>query len=438
LTDLYELNMAASYLRRGMTAEATFSLFVRDLPVSRGFLVAAGVDDCADWLEQFSFGAGDLEYLRHIGFDAAALQAFAGLRFSGDVWAVPEGTIVFANEPILEVTAPIAEAQLVETYLLNQVSFQTTLASKAARYRIAAGARVRLVDFAFRRTHGVEAGMAMARLSAMVGFAGTSNVEAARQYALTPSGTMAHSYIEAFPTELDAFYAFATDLPDRTTFLVDTYDTLRGVADAIEVIHKLGLQGRASLRLDSGDLRSLSLNARGMLDSAGLPDVRIFVSGGLDERDVARLVASGAPIDAAGIGTRMGVSADAPQVDGVYKLVAYEGRGVAKLSSGKATLPGAKQLFRRGGLRDVIALRDEPAPPGAAGVLTAVMLGGRRARPRAGLAEARARFEDDFQSLPPGARDLDAPTPPAAATSPALRALTEEVYAAVGRRVAQP
>jgi nicotinate phosphoribosyltransferase len=438
LTDLYELNMAASYLRRGMTADATFSLFVRGLPASRGFLVSAGVEECADWLEQFSFDDGDLGYLGSIGFDATARDALAALRFTGDVWAVPEGTIVLGNEPVLEVTAPIAEAQLVETYLLNQVSTRTTMASKAARYRIAAAGRVQLVDFAFRRTHGTEAGMAVAWASAIVGFAGTSNVEAARRYGLTPAGTMAHSYIEAFPSALDAFTAFATDLPERTTFLVDTYDTLRGVEDAIEVVRRLGLQGKASVRLDSGDLLALSLAARRMLDDAGLPDVRIFVSGGLDESDIARLLRAGAPIDAAGIGTRMGVSADAPQLDTVYKLVAYDGRGVAKLSTGKASLPGAKQVFRGTGLHDVIGTRDEAAPPGSGGILTPLLLGGRRARPRASLAEARDRFERDFAGLPSGARDLDAPVAPVAEVSPALRAFTDEVYAAARRALDRP
>jgi nicotinate phosphoribosyltransferase len=438
LTDLYELNMAASYLRRGMTAAATFSLFVRNLPASRGFLVAAGVDECVDWLEQFGFEGPDLEYLGAIGFDDDARRAFASLRFSGDVWAVADGTIVFANEPLLEVTAPIAEAQLVETYLLNQVSTRTTLASKAARYLIAAAGRVQLVDFAFRRTHGIEAGVAVAKASAMVGFAGTSNVEAARRFGLTPSGTMAHSYIEAFPTELDAFTALATDLPEHTTFLVDTYDTRRGVEDAIEVILGLGLQGRASIRLDSGDLVTLSATARRMLDDAGLPGVRIFVSGGLDEADIARLLHAGAPIDAAGIGTRMGVSWDAPQLDAVYKLVEYDGRGVAKLSTGKATLPGPKQVFRGAGLRDVIGTRAEPAPPASTGLLTPVMRGGRRARPPAALTEARDRFERDFEALPPGARDLDAPVAPVAAVSPTLRAATDEVYARARGRLARP
>src|SRR6266571_964038 len=295
LTDLYELNMAASYLRRGMTGLATFSLFVRRLPPERGFLVAAGLADCLDFLESIRFEDDDLVYLRDaLGFDAEALDAFRDLRFTGDVWAMPEGRLVFANEPLLEVTAPLPEAQLGETILLNKVTWQTTVASKAARGRIAADGRD-LVDFSSRRTQGVDAAMDVARNAALVGFVATSNVEAARRFGLAAAGTMAHSYIEAFSSEAEAFRAFAEDFPDRTTFLVDTYDTRRGVEAAIEVIRDLGLTGPVG--------------------------VRIFASGGLDELDIDLLVASGAPIDAFGVGTRMGVSADAPFVDSVYKLV---------------------------------------------------------------------------------------------------------------------
>ena len=253
LTDLYGLNMAASYLGRGMDREATFSLFVRDLPTSRGFLVAAGLDDCLDHLEQFCFSADDLDYLANIGFDAADLDAFARMRFTGEVRAVPEGRIVFANEPLLEVTAPIAEAQVVESFLLNQVTMQTTLATKAARCVMAAG-NIDLVEFGFRRAQGVDAGLAVARLAVMVGFAGTSNVEAARRFGLRPMGTMAHSYIEAFPSELEAFCAFAEDRTGQSTFLVDTYDTLGGVRHAIEAVKSLGLDRRAAIRIDSGNL----------------------------------------------------------------------------------------------------------------------------------------------------------------------------------------
>jgi nicotinate phosphoribosyltransferase len=430
VTDLYELNMAASYLRRGMVGPATFSLFVRKLPPSRGFLVAAGVEDCLDYLESFAFDDEDLAYLATLGYDEATLSAFAGLRFTGDVWAVPEGTVVFAGEPIIEVTAPIAEAQLVETYLLNQVTFQTTIATKAARCRVAADGRIALVDFALRRTQGVEAGMAVARLSAMVGFAATSNVEAARRFGLRPAGTMAHSYIEAFESEADAFRAFATDFPDRTTFLVDTYDTLEGVRHAIAVIREMGLSENLAVRLDSGDLDSLARAARKLLDEAGLSHVRIFASGGLDEHDLRRFVHEGVPIDAAGIGTRMGVSVDAPVLDTAYKLVAFGARPVCKLSPGKATLPGAKQVFRRRPIdADVVGLRDEPAPGGYRPLLERVMAGGRRVAPPRSLAAARARFEEDLAALPAAALDLDAPVSPMVRLSERLTALAEEVRA---------
>jgi len=437
-TDLYELNMAASYLRRSMDGLATFSLFVRQLPSNRGFLVAAGLESCLAGLEGFCFGDDDLDYLAALGFDDATLAAFAHLRFQGDVWAVPEGRVVLANEPLLEVTAPIAEAQLVETFLLNQVSFQTALATKAARCRLAADGRMDLVEFGFRRTQGIEAGIAAARVSGMVGFAGTSNVEAARLYGLRPVGTMAHSYVEAFPSELEAFRAFAHDLPTQTTFLVDTYDTIGGVEHAIEVIVELGLQESAGVRLDSGDLDELARQARQVLDDAGLPHVKIFVSGGLDEHDVARMVASGVPADAAGIGTRLGVSADAPYLDSAYKLVAYDGRPVAKLSVGKATLPGAKQVFRSPGLTDVVGIRDEEPPPGAASLLERVMVNGHRLdpaeSPSAALSLARARFERDLADVPATALDLRHPEAPTPALSPALRRLTDRVQAELRQR----
>ena len=427
LTDLYELNMAASYLHRGMTADATFSLFVRKLPASRGFLVAAGVDECLRWLEKYSFETSELEYLARLGFDHETLRSFESLRFTGDVWAVPEGRIVVANEPILEVTAPIAEAQLVETYLLNQVTFQTTLASKAARCRIAASGRFDLVDFGFRRTQGIEAGLALARLSAMVGFAATSNVEAARRYSLVPAGTMAHSYIEAYPRELDAFYAFAEDLPQRTTFLVDTYDTIAGVEHAIEVIRHLGIEGQSGIRLDSGDLAELACESRRILDRAGLTQVRIFASGGLDEHDLARFATGGAPIDAVGVGTRMGVSADAPYLDSAYKLVVYDGRPVLKLSAAKVTLPGAKQVFRLPGLQDSIGLREEHAPPGAERLLEPAMRDGRILAGDEPLEQARRRFESDLAQLPSSATSLEDPRAPMVAVTPALRSLSDEV-----------
>jgi nicotinate phosphoribosyltransferase len=422
LTDLYELNMAASYLRRDMTGPATFSLFVRNLPPLRGFLVSAGLEACLDALETFSFDEDELGYLRTIGFDEQDIEAFRGVRFDGEVWAVPEGRIVHAGEPVMEITASLPAAQLVETLLLNQVTLHTTVATKAARYRLAAP-ETDLVDFAFRRTHGRDAAMAVARASAIVGFASTSNVEAARRYGLEVAGTMAHSFIEAFPSEMDAFRAYAEDHPERTTFLVDTYDTLQGVENAIEVVREMQLTGRLGVRLDSGDLLSLSRAARKLLDEAGLTQVRIFASGGLDELEVQELVGKRAPLDAFGIGTQMGVSADAPFVDSVYKLVDIDGRPVLKLSAGKATAPGRKQVWR-GQQRDVLALRDEPGVTDAERLLEPVMRDGVRIASAPSLDEMRARFDTDLAALPAATRLLRDAVPVEVHPSEALVGLT--------------
>lgn len=436
-TDLYELRMAASYLRRGMTGPATFSLFVRRLPHRRGFLVAAGLAEVLAFLEGFAFADDELGYLREsVGLDEPTLATLAGLRFTGDVWAVPEGRVVFADEPLLEVTAPLAEAQLVETVVLNLVTFQTTVASKAARCRLAAGG-AQVVDFAFRRTHGIDAGAGVARASAIAGFAATSHVEAARRYGLPPSGTMAHSYVEAFRDERAAFRAFATDFPTNPIFLVDTYDTPAGVRAAVDVIAELGLTGPVGVRLDSGDLAVLARQAREILDGAGLRQARIVASGSLDEDVIAALVSRGAPIDAYGVGTRMGVSYDAPSLDSAYKLVEYAGRPVLKQSPGKATLPGPKQVFRdpTGAGADIVGLRDEPPPAGREPLLVPVMRDGRRveaADPAGEVHAARGRFDADLAWLPEGARRLTEPIPLTAAVSPALGALHERVTARLG------
>jgi nicotinate phosphoribosyltransferase len=423
LTDLYELNMAASYLRRGMIEPATFSLYVRGLPKERGFLVAAGLESCLDTLGSFGFDQDDLAYLATIGFDDRAIDDFRSVRFDGDVWAIPEGRIVHAEEPILEVTASLPVAQLAETILLNQVTLHTTIASKAARYRIAAPDRD-LVDFAFRRTHGREAAMAVARDSALVGFVATSNVEAARRFGLRVAGTMAHSFVEAFPSEVAAFAAFAEDHPDRTTFLVDTYDTLNGVRNAIEVIRAGSLSGRIGVRLDSGDLDHLAREARRILDEAGLPDARIFASGGLDEHEVDELVRADAPVDAFGIGTQLGVSADAPYVDSVYKLVESDGEPVVKLSAAKQTAPGRKQAWR-GRDHDVLTLRDEAVPGnGLEPLLWPAMTAGERVEPPASIEAMRERFETDLATLPTKARRLRHAEPVEVRRSSALVALT--------------
>jgi len=423
LTDLYELNMAASYLRRGMTGPATFSLFARRLPAERGFLVAAGLEDCLQFLQGFSLTPDDLGYLRSDqGYGADVLRELARLRFTGEVRAVPEGRVVFAGEPLLEVTAPVAEAQLAETVLLNHMTFQTSVATKAARCVLAA-AGAQVVDFAFRRTQGIEAGLAVARTSAIAGFSATSNVEAARRYGLTAAGTMAHSFIEAFPSEEEAFTAFAQDFPGKTTFLVDTYDTEQGVRTAIKVARRLAVPGPVGVRLDSGDLAALARLTRRMLDDAGLPGARIFASGGLDEWAIAELAACGAPIDAYGVGTKMGVSADAPYLDTAYKLVSYAGRPVMKLSPGKVTQPGAKQVYR-GPSADLLGLRGETAPPGWQPLLVPVMRDGRRVAEPEPLRLARERCATDLAWLPAAARRLRAPEPVPVQISPQLTRLS--------------
>ena len=416
--------MALSYLREDMRGPATFSLFVRTLPPGRGFLVAAGLEPALDYLSRFRVGQADVEDFaavlhRPVG-DLAPLQ---GLSFDGQVRAVPEGRIVFAGEPLLEVTAPLPQAQLVETALLTMLCHQTAVASKAARCMLAAGGRP-LVDFSLRRTHGSEAGMQAARLCALVGFAGTSNVAAARRYGIPAAGTMAHSYIEAFASEEAAFRAFARTHPGPVTFLVDTYDTARGVATAARVLKDLGLGPECAIRLDSGELGAEARRARAALDAAGLEDVRIIVSGGLDEYGVAALVREGAPIDAYAVGTKVGTAADAPYLDAAYKLVEYDARPMMKLSASKVTAPGPKQVFRGPGLRDVVGLANEEPPAGTEPLLQPVMRGGLRTEPPAALSTARARFEADLAALPEEARRVDGPIAPVPVASMRLTALT--------------
>jgi nicotinate phosphoribosyltransferase len=432
LTDLYELNMAASYLRRGMTGNATFSLFVRRLPRTRGFLIAAGLEDCLAFLESFSFSPDELDFLRRTqDYDDAVLQQFSRLRFTGVVRAVPEGTAVFEAEPLLEVTAPIAEAQLVETALLNHLTFQTSAATKAARCVLAARGR-QLVDFSFRRTQEIGAALAVARASAIAGFTATSNVEAARRFGLSTAGPMAHSFIEAFGDEEAAFTAFAADFPAKATFLVDTYDPAQGIRTAINAARRMRLASPAGIRLDSGDVAELAFLARRLLDEAGMRQARIFASGGLDEYAIAGLVSCGAPIDAYGVGTKLGVSADAPYLDSAYKLVAYDGACVMKLSTGKATLPGAKQVYR-GPAGDILALHDEPPMAGHEPLLREVMRNGKRVAPAEPLRVARQRCAASLAWLPPATRAIYHPVPLAPRISPALAGLQRGLITKLGR-----
>jgi len=433
VTDLYEVTMAASYLRRGMLAPATFSLFVRRLPPSRGFLVAAGIDEAVDRLAAFEVTDQDVDALTGLlHCPAGLLEPLRGLRFTGDVRAVDEGRVVLADEPLIEVTAPLPQAQLVETAVLNAVTYQVAVASKAVRCTIAARGRP-VVDFGLRRTHGAEAGMAVARATAVAGFAATSNVGAAMAYGLRATGTMAHSYVQAFGSEYDAFGAFAAAFPATPTFLVDTYDTARGIDTAIRVIVERGLKDVAGIRLDSGDLAAEARAARARLDAAGLTRVKIVVSGGLDENDVDAMCRSGAPVDVFAVGTKIGVVADAPVQDAAYKLVAYDGRPTMKLSPGKAFLPGPKQVWRRAGVPDLIARRDEPGPGLAEPLLADVVRDGVRVRPASSVADARARLDADLTWLPREALDIPAPHAPRAVVSDELSRLAAEVRASYTR-----
>ncbi len=436
-TDLYELTMGQAFFSQGMLAPATFSLFIRGYPPNRGYLVSAGLEDVLDHLEALSFGPAALEYLDSTGiFTGDYLRFLAGLRFTGTVRAIPEGRLFFADEPVLEVTGPIIEAQLAETFIINQINLQTLLATKAARCVWAAEGRA-VSDFSARRAQGTDAAMKMARCSYIAGFQSTSNVLAAQRYGIPPAGTMAHSFISSFISEEEAFQVYADTFPDRAILLLDTYDTLQGAEKAVRVAQKMEEQGHrlVAVRLDSGDFGSLSRRVRRMLDQAGLDYVKILASGGLDEFELEILVRAGAPIDLFGVGTKAGVSADAPWSDMAYKLVCYDGRPVMKLSEGKIYRPGAKQVFRlmdtgRMFSRDIIGTADEE-PPAAAPLLEYVMAGGSRAAPSPSLGEIRERFNQDFACLDPRFKALaNAPHYPVAA-SPKLERLTARVQESI-------
>ncbi|GAA2617783.1 nicotinate phosphoribosyltransferase [Streptomyces tubercidicus] len=437
-TDLYEVTMALSYLHEGMTQPATFSCFVRALPPERGFLIAAGAETVLDFLAGFTVGHEDVEvFAEALQRPARELAPLLGMRFTGEVRAVPEGRVVLAGEPLLEITAPLPQAQLVESLVLNHLTHQTALASKCVRCVLAARGRS-VVDFSLRRAPGTAAAYQVARLGAMTGFAGTSNVAAAHAEDLPAVGTMAHSYIEAFEDEEAAFTAFALCHPGPVTFLVDTYDTESGVAAAARVLNGLGRGDGSAIRLDSGDLAELAVRARSILDNAGLPQVRIVASGGLDEFAVHDLARAGAPIDVYAVGTRVGVSADAPSLDSAYKLVAYDGRPVMKLSAAKASAPGRKQVFRRPGCHDVIGLADEPLPAGSTPLLETLMRGGVRSTARGRLMDARRRVVADLAELPATARSIRSPHAVRPRVSKRLADLTHRVRRRIEREVLAP
>ncbi len=415
LTDQYQLTMLQAYWREEMFDTAVFSLFVRRLPPGWNYLVACGLDDALRYLERVRFDDEAISYLSTLDrFSPEFLAWLRRFRFTGDVHALPEGTPFFADEPILEVVAPLPEAQLVETFVMNQIHVQTLLASKGARVVTAAEGRA-VVDFGLRRTHGTDAGMKGARAFWVAGLDGTSNVLAGRAYGIPVTGTMAHSYVQAHDDEREAFRAFSELYPD-TVLLVDTYDTVQGVRHVAQLADELGPAfSVGGIRLDSGDLAALARAARGILDAAGLASVRIIASGGLDEYEVARLVSSGAPIDGFGVGTAMAVSRDAPALDTAYKLTSYAGRGRLKLSPGKGILPGRHQVWRedRNGraVGDVIAPAEAGGATGRALLRKVMERGSRLEAGREDLDAMRRRTREEAGRLPQEIRRLEPADP---------------------------
>ncbi|HUH93831.1 MAG TPA: nicotinate phosphoribosyltransferase [Casimicrobiaceae bacterium] len=434
LTDLYELTMLQSYFDEGMNDVAAFEFFVRKLPDQRNFLVATGLEQVLDYLRALAFGPEDLAWLEGTGrFSDRFLDSLADLRFTGDVDAMPEGTVFFADEPVVRITAPLREAQLVESRVMNLLHYQTMVASKAARMALAAPDRL-LVDFGLRRAHGAEAGLLSARASYLAGFGGTATVEAGRRFGIPIYGTMAHSYVQVHAEEVEAFEHFARAHPDNATLLIDTYDTERAATRVVALARRLAAEGIAirGVRIDSGDLAQHARRVRSTLDAAGFPSITIFASGNLDEYRLRDLVAQGAPIDGYGVGTRMNTSADAPYLDCAYKLEEYAGRPRRKRSEGKATWPGRKQVYRRldpsgrlGG--DTLALADESAP--GAPLLEPVVRAGRLLSAAPALEAARTRARTELASLPESLRSLGPTEPYPVDVAPSLLELARRIDA---------
>jgi nicotinate phosphoribosyltransferase len=417
--------MLQAYYAEGLTASATFELFFRQLPANRNYVVAAGLNDVLDYIENLHFTDNDVEWLKQTGrFSEALLEQLRALRFTGDVYAVPEGTIVFAQEPVLQVVAPLPEAQLIETYALNQIHLQSVCASKAARIVTAAQGRT-VVDFGSRRAHGTDAALKVARTSYIAGAAGTSNVLASRIYNIPAYGTMAHSYVQAHADEKAAFRAFVRQFP-ATILLVDTYDTLEGLGQVIDLAAELGTAFKIiAVRLDSGDLLALSRSARRLLDEAGLGHVKIFATSGLNEDKIASLLQHEAPIDGFGVGTELAVSKDAPAIDFSYKLTEYDGEPRMKLSTNKMHAPGRKQVFRsyRAGQMagDVIGRCDEALE--GQSLLQPVMRCGRRLDGgRVPQEDARAHARAQLAALPDQLKGLRTASAYEVSLSPALEA----------------
>lgn len=436
LTDLYELTMCASYFDHKKSEPATFDLFIRRLPPNRSYFLFAGLEQVLLFLEKMHFTEEHIEYLRGLGFKEDFLDYLRNFRFNGDVWAIPEGTVVFPNEPLIRVTAPIIEAQLIETFLLNTINLQTTIATKAARVVYAAKGRT-VIEFGLRREHGADAGMKVARASYIAGCSGTSNVLAGMVYGIPVFGTMAHSFVMFFSNELESFRAFARTFPDKTTLLIDTFDNIKGAENAVKIAKELEKQGfkLRGVRIDSGDLVAVSRQVRRILDENGLGYVQIFASGDLDEYRIEELLNKGAKIDAFGVGTKMGTSADRPYVDIIYKLCERANEKgefvpIMKLSEGKATLPGRKQVFRfkdeKGNfVKDIIALEGEEV--GGEPLLVKVMEKGKIVYDLPSLEEIRKRALNNLARLPEKYKRLRGAAKYPVRLSPKLRKLIREL-----------
>lgn len=438
LTDFYQLTMLQAYHAQGMNDTAVFEFFVRKMPEQRNFLLAAGLEQAVEFLENLRFTAAELDWLARCGhFRRDFVDSLEGLRFTGGVHAMPEGTVCFPDEPILQVVAPIREAQLVESRLINLLQFQTMIASKAARSVLAAPGKL-LVDFGMRRAHGAEAGLLSARASYLAGFSGTATVLAGMRWGIPLYGTMAHSFIQAHRDESEAFAHFARAHPENCTLLIDTYDTEAAAARLIPLAQRLSEEGIRiqAVRIDSGDLGEHARRVRRILDDGGLAEVNIFASSSLDEYKLRELVAS-APIDGFGVGTRMNTSADKPYLDCAYKLQEYAGEPRRKRSEGKATWPGRKQVYRNANAagrfaEDRLTTADDVQP--GVPLLSRIMQEGRRMGPLPDLAAIRGYAATQLAALPEYLRSLD-PAPAYPVTiSERLRALARSVDARTGIR----
>ncbi len=432
LTDLYQLNMIQAYLESGQTDTAVFEFFVRKLPAQRSFLIAAGLEQALEFLENLRFSVDELDWLKKSGrFSDNLIEYLADFRFSGDVHAMPEGTVFFANEPIVRITAPLPQAQLIETRLINVLHYQSLIASKAARMVLLAPGKL-LVDFGLRRAHGAEAGLLAARASYIAGFAGTATMLAEKLFGIPVYGTMAHSFVQSFDSESAAFEAFARARPSNLVLLIDTYDTVAAARRVVALAPRLQALGIKihGVRLDSGDLVALSKCVRRVLDEGGLKDTTIFASGGIEEVTLAAFAREGAPIDGIGIGTSLATSSDAPALDCAYKLQEYAGLPRRKRSTGKATWPGRKQVWRRYGpdgrmTSDMLSTEDDQHD--GKPLIRPVVMGGRRMGPQPSLGDIRAHARQELERLPAGLETIAPPTPYVVQVAPCLERLAAAV-----------